>query len=75
MDNYRIVRVVHDSLSSPMMSVFSMPAEKRREIAIAVALDLLEHRMNGGVFAARLAASDAARAVYGNDQPPTRRPR
>ena len=44
MDNYRIVRVGHDFVVfADDVSILKCQTEKDAEIAIAVALDLLEH--------------------------------
>jgi hypothetical protein len=76
MDNYRIVRVGHDFVVfADDVSILKCQTEKDAEIAIAVALDLLEHPDEWwSVLRQRLAASDAARLSRLGTQP-TQRPR
>ncbi|HEY4780791.1 MAG TPA: hypothetical protein VIH54_03170 [Chthoniobacterales bacterium] len=63
MDNYRIMQVEHDFVVfADDVSILKCQTEKDAQIAIAVALDLLEHPDEWwSVLRQRLAASDAAR--------------
>jgi hypothetical protein len=63
MDNYRIMQVEHDFVVfADDVSILKCQTEKDAEIAIAVALDLLEHPDEWwSVLRQRPAASDAAR--------------
>jgi len=63
MDGYRIRQVGHDFVVfAGDVSVLKCQTEKDAQIAIAVALDLLEHPDEWwSVLRQRLAASDAAR--------------
>jgi len=63
MDNYRIMQVGHDFIIfAGDVSILKCQTEKDAQIAIAVALDLLEHPDEWwSVLPQRPAASDAAR--------------
>jgi hypothetical protein len=63
MDNYRIMQVEHDFVVfADDVSILKCQTEKDAQMAIAVALDLLEHPDAWwSVLRQRLSASDAAR--------------
>jgi hypothetical protein len=63
MDNYRIMQVEHDFVVfAGSVSILKCQTEKDAQIAIAVALDLLEHPDEWRKsLRQRLAASEAAR--------------